>query len=95
MSIQRAEDYFLATDGKWYLALGCDEGCYEMSDCFIIGAFDSLGDAESAFANRSGVSGTGGSEIDDSGTVEPPPAKRLNAPGRLTGELSGGLIHCY
>jgi hypothetical protein len=93
MSTQRAEDYFLATDGNWYIALGCDEGDYEWDDCYFIGAFGSLEAAEDAFAKRKGVSSTGGSEIDDSGTVAPPPANRLNSPEQLTSASGGGLVY--
>tara|TARA_B100000749_G_C18446284_1_gene474392 strand:+ start:3009 stop:3284 length:276 start_codon:yes stop_codon:yes gene_type:complete len=71
MSVTRACDFYLATDKKWYVMLGMDEGCEEWDDCFAIGPFDSLHDAESSIASAP-YPNTGGSEIDESATETPP-----------------------
>ena len=71
MSCSRRCSFWLATDGKWYMALGNHEYAYDDADCTIYGAFASH-EAAAEYIRRH-HSNPGGSDIDDSGT-QPPPA---------------------
>jgi len=70
MSMQRACDFYLATDGSWYCRLGNYEYAYEDHQCTEYGPFTSE-DAADKYV-RDNFSNPGGSCTDDSGKAEPP-----------------------
>lgn len=70
MSCMRRCEFYLATDGQWYVSLGNFEYAYDDCDCTEYGPFDKLGDAETYV--RSNHTNPGQSETNYSGTVQPP-----------------------
>jgi hypothetical protein len=87
MSVSRICEFYLATDNKWYLMLAEDEHTEEIDDCYAIGPFNSLEEAEQALVEAP-LPNTGSASIDDSGTVEPPKTALLNSKASLLkGEL--------
>jgi hypothetical protein len=70
MSESRQCLYALATDGQWYLQIGDHEHCWDDWNCTWYGPFPSLEVADEYTYNN--FTNTGGSEIDDRGTMEPP-----------------------
>lgn len=62
MSCSRACDFFMATDNQWYLYLGVNEHDEDHDDCWPIGPFESLEEAEQILANAP-ISNPGGSVV--------------------------------
>jgi hypothetical protein len=75
MSQLRRCDRWLATDGKWYLALGDDEHCYDDDECTFYGPFESNDDIEGTLSH---FPNTSSECLDNSGTKQPP--KEVTAP---------------
>lgn len=69
MSQLRRCDKWLATDGKWYLALGKDEHCYDDNECTFYGPFLDERAIDTHLAN---FPNTGSETVDNNG-IEPPP----------------------
>lgn len=78
MSVSRMCEFYLATDGQWYLWLAEDEEVDDVDDCYSIGPFISLEEAEQSLSSAP-LPNTGSSSIDDSGTIEPPETALLNS----------------
>jgi hypothetical protein len=70
MSSSRTCDFYLATDGKWYVMLGDHEYAYEDHQCIHYGPFMSEEKADDYVRNNH--SNPGGSCSDDSGTANVP-----------------------
>lgn len=83
MSVPRAFESYLATDGKWYLRLGISEGDHEPDDCYDIGPFNSEKDINSIWAQKRNIANVGSGEVDNSGTQPPPQKQHLNHPDRI------------
>lgn len=70
MSTMRRCDFYLATDGKWYMMLGNHEYAYDDCVCTTYGPFPTQDVADEYLTDN--FSNPGSCEIDRSGTVAPP-----------------------
>jgi hypothetical protein len=70
MSVLRRCDFWLATDGNWYLRLGRHEHDWEDYQCTVYGPFSTYEQANQYRYDN--FSNPGGQEVDSTGTTPPP-----------------------